>query len=245
MRGSLHCASARALALLALMSGGAVAQVAAQAEKYPRMATIGEYQMDERAEIELARSAAPNSVARDATILVLGPQGYRTAVEGTNGFVCMVARSWMAAFDWPEFWNPKVRAADCMNRQAARTILPVVLLRSRMLMAGKSKAEILTAVKAAFTNGEVPELQGGAMSYMMSRSAYLTDEGTHNAPHVMFFTAGVDAKDWGSNAADSPLMAAPYWFFSSTDASAMQGLPPIVVFLIGAANWSDGTPAQP
>ncbi|MBK6496255.1 MAG: hypothetical protein IPG05_14345 [Gemmatimonadetes bacterium] len=51
-----------------------MAQVAAQAEKYPRMAAIGEYQMDERAEIELARSAAPNSVARDATILVLGPQ---------------------------------------------------------------------------------------------------------------------------------------------------------------------------
>ncbi|MBK7594799.1 MAG: hypothetical protein IPJ11_06050 [Gemmatimonadetes bacterium] len=209
------------------------------------MAAIGAYQMEERAEIQLARSAAPTSISSNATILVLGPQGYRTAVEGTNGFVCMVARSWMAAFDWPEFYNPKVRAADCMNRQAARTILPIVLLRSRLAMAGRPKAEILAAIKAAVTNGEVPALQSGAMSYMMSRTAYLTDEGTHNMPHVMFFTAGVEAEDWGAAGADSPFMAASYWFFSSTDTAPMQGLPPMLVFLIGVANWSDGTPAHP
>ena len=33
---------------------------------------------------------------------------------------CMVERSWMEAFDSPEFWNPKVRGAECLNRQAAR-----------------------------------------------------------------------------------------------------------------------------
>ena len=235
----------RALRILALAMLCAVAAAAAQAEMYPKMAAIGAYQMEERAEIQLARSAAPTSISSNATILVLGPQGYRTAVEGTNGFVCMVARSWMAAFDWPEFYNPKVRAADCMNRQAARTILPIVLLRSRLAMAGRPKAEILAAIKAAVTNGEVPALQSGAMSYMMSRTAYLTDEGTHNMPHVMFFTAGVEAEDWGAAGADSPFMAAPYWFFSSTDTAPMQGLPPMLVFLIGVANWSDGTPAHP
>jgi len=83
----------------------------------------------------LARSAAPDSISRDATILVLGRQGYETAVEGKNGFVCMVERGWMAAFDWPEFWNPKVRAAGCLNPQAARSILPIALVRSRMGMA--------------------------------------------------------------------------------------------------------------
>ena len=29
----------------------------------------------------------------------------RAAVEGKNGFVCMVERSWMSAFDSPEFWR--------------------------------------------------------------------------------------------------------------------------------------------
>jgi hypothetical protein len=51
---------------------------------------------------------------------VLTRHGYETAVQGKNGWVCMVERGWMAMFDNPEFWNPKVRAADCLNPPAAR-----------------------------------------------------------------------------------------------------------------------------
>ena len=235
--------AALALPPLVIAMGGAVSSAAAQTDTYPRMAAISQYQMEETAEIQLARSAAPHSISGDATILVLRRQGYETAVQGKNGFVCMVARSWLAAFDWPEFWNPKVRAADCMNPQSARSTVPIVLLRSRMAMAGRSKAEMLSAVKAAFDNKQVPKLESGAMDYMMSKSAYLTDEGEHNLPHLMFFTAGIDAKDWGSGAAGSPLMSAPYWFFSSKEPSQMKGLPAMLVFLVGVANWSDGTPA--
>lgn len=134
---------------LVIAMGCGVSNAAAQTDKYPRMAAIGQYLTEKNAEIQLARSAAPDSLSRDATILVLGRQGYETAVEGKNGFVCMVERGWMAAFDWPEFWNPKVRAADCLNPQAARSILPIAFLRSRMVMAGRSKAEILSAIKVA------------------------------------------------------------------------------------------------
>jgi hypothetical protein len=219
-------------------------KAAAQADPYPKMAPIEQYMMDKDAEIQLARTAAPDSISHDATVLILGRQGYETAVEGKNGFVCWVSRSWMAAFDWDEFWNPKVRAADCMNPQAARAIVPVVLLRSRMAMAGRSKAEMLTAIKTAYEKKELPELESGAMDYMMSKPSYLTDQGEHNLPHLMFFTSGVDAKDWGSGAAGAPVMAAPYWFFLSTDPSQVKGLPPILVFLVGVADWSDGTPAR-
>src|SRR5262252_5316853 len=229
--------------LLAIGIGLLVSNAAAQSAPYPKMAAIGQYLMEKNAEIQLARSAAPDSISRDATILVLGRKGYETAVEGKNGFVCMVGRAWTAAFDWPEFWNPKVRAADCMNPQAARSIVPIALQRSRMVMAGRSKAEILSALKAAFENRQLPDLQSGAMDYMMSKSSYLTDEDDHNAPHLMFFTAVMDAKDWGSGAAGSPVMSAPYWFFSSKEPSQMKGLPPILVFLVGVADWSDGTPA--
>ena len=110
-------------------------------------------------------------------------------------------------------------------------------------MAGRSKAETLLALKAAFESGKLPKLESGAMDYMMSKSAYLTDEGDHNMPHLMFFTAGMDAKDWGVGSAGSPVMSAPYWFFSSKEPSQMKGLPPILVFLVGVTNWSDGTPA--
>jgi hypothetical protein len=231
---------------LVIAMGCGMSKSAAQSDKYPKMAPVDQYLMDKDAEIQLARSAAPDSISRDATILVLGRQGYETAVEGKNGFVCMVDRAWMAAFDWPEFWNPKVRAPGCLNPQAARAIVPITFLRGRMMMAGRSQTEILSALKTAYEKKQLPDLASGAMCYMMSKSAYLTDEDGHNLPHLMWYTSLADAKDWGSGAAGSPVMSAPFWFFSSKKPSQMtqmKGLPPILVFLVGVPDWSDGTPA--
>ncbi len=77
---------------------------------YPTMAPIEQYRMDRDAEIAMARTAAPASISRDASVMVLGQKNYETAVEGTNGFVCLVGRSWGAPFENPEFWNPKNRS---------------------------------------------------------------------------------------------------------------------------------------
>ena len=68
---------------------------------YPTsMVPLDQYLMaDRNAEIALARSAAPPSIANDATVMVLGRHGYETAVEGSNGFVCIVDRTWAAEFD--------------------------------------------------------------------------------------------------------------------------------------------------
>jgi hypothetical protein len=175
--------------VLAISIGFLVPAAAAQSDQYPKMAPVDQYLMERNAEILLARSAAPDSISSDATILVLGRQGYETAVRGQNGFVCMVERSWMAAFDSPEYWNPKVRGAECLNRQAVRSIVPIAELRTRMVMAGHSKAEIVSALKAAFANKQLPDLESGNMVFMMSKSAYLYDAGDHNGPHLMFFTA--------------------------------------------------------
>ena len=102
-----------------------VPKAVAQSDRYSAMAPVDQYLMERNAETLLAGSAAPDSISGDATILVLGRQGYETAVRGNNGFVCLVERSWMEAFDLPEFWNPKVRGAECLNRQAARSILSI------------------------------------------------------------------------------------------------------------------------
>jgi hypothetical protein len=71
------------------------------------MADIEQYLMTQEAEVALARSAAPESVAKDADVLVLDRHGYQTASQGSNGFVCLVQRSWSAGLDDPDFWNPK------------------------------------------------------------------------------------------------------------------------------------------
>jgi len=121
------------------------------------MAPLDQYLMDRNDEIALARTAAPPSVAKDATVMVLGRQGYETAVEGTNGFVCNVDRSWMDQFEnSPEFWNPKRRGPVCYNPPAGRTLLPITLIRTKLALAGKSKAEMNEGMKAAIEKGELP-----------------------------------------------------------------------------------------
>ena len=63
---------------------------------------------DRSVEIALALSATPPAISNNAEVLVLGRHNYETAVEGKNGCVCVVERSWMSPPDIPEFWNPKV-----------------------------------------------------------------------------------------------------------------------------------------
>src|SRR5215475_14788799 len=86
---------------------GAARHVVAQDAKatYPSMAPLDQYLMEDRnSEIKLARSAAPESISRDAKVLVLGRRGWETASQGKNGFVCMVQRSWtVAPTEDPEF----------------------------------------------------------------------------------------------------------------------------------------------
>ena len=74
-----------------------------RATPYEQMTRLDEYLMpDLRAEIALARSAAPAGISAKATILTLKPQGYEIAADGTNGFTCLVQRGWMSPFDSPQ-----------------------------------------------------------------------------------------------------------------------------------------------
>ena len=107
----------------------------------------------------------------------------------------MVERGW-GMFDWPEFWNPKIRAANCLNPQAARSMLPLVYRRTELLLAGHSKVEVIAAIRAALEKKELPALEPGAVSYMMAKSSYLTDNGGHCVPHLMFYAAIKDVAAW-------------------------------------------------
>ena len=218
------------LALLGMQPGRAQSSKAT----YSSMAPIDQYLMTDRnAEIALARSAAPDAISGDARIMVLGRHGYETAVEGKNGFVCVVERAWMSPSDAPEFWNPKVRGPICFNPPAARSVLPTTYKRTEMVLAGRTKAEIIEGNKAAFEKGELPALEPGAMSYMLSKRAYLTDREGHNLAHLMFYTPLLDAKDWGADVAESPVMLIPQF----------KGAQPIDVFIVPVGKWSDGSAA--
>ena len=210
---------------------GAIPQMEAQSQiPYPSMAALGRYLMPDRnAEIALARSAAPDSISRDAKVLVLGPHGYETAIEGKNGFVCVVERGWMAPFDNPEFWNPKIRGPICFNAPTARSILPMTYKRTEMVLAGLSKAQVKEGI-TTFAKQELPALEPGAMTYMMSKEAYLTDAGDHNMAHLMLYTPLMDGAVWGADLPHSPVMLNPQF--------APEG---IEVFMVLTGMWSDGT----
>lgn len=225
-----------ALALALVL--GEVRRAQAQDAKNPyptSMAPLDQYLMDRDAEIALARSAAPPSIAKDATVYVLGRNGFEIAVKGTNGFVCDVDR-WMDAFEnSPEFWNPKRRGPVCYNAQAARTMIPILLIRTKMVLAGKSKAEMDEGMKAAIARGEVPAIEPGGMAFMMSKQGFLNSKCGNCGPHLMFYVAVKDAKTWGADAPGSPVYLSPH----------LNGDPePVTEFDVFVSKWSDGTPAD-
>lgn len=198
------------------------------------MAPLDQYLIpDQNSEIALARTAAPPSISDTADVMVLGRDGYKVAAKGTNGFLCLVERSWGAATDDPEFWNPKVRSPICFNPPAARTSVPVFLMKSKMVLAGKSKPQIAQAIAAAFDKKELPALEPGAMCYMLSRQQYLNDQGKCWHPHLMFLAPGDMEKSWGANLPGSPVMAL-------NDPEER-----MTIFLLWVGTWSDGTPAPP
>jgi hypothetical protein len=214
---------------------GATWQAQAQAAKssYPAMAPVNEYLTPEIAEIALARSAAPKSISNAAEVMVLGRDGYATVAKGSNGFLCIVERAWGAATDEPEFWNPKIRAPICFNPVAARTFAPIYLMKTRLVLAGKSKAEILQATTAAMDKKELPALEPDGMCYMTSKHQYLNDRGKSWHPHLMFLVSGDVDKSWGANLPGSPVIAA-------NDPEER-----VTIFMVWVSKWSDGTPAPP
>jgi len=204
-------------------------------EQYSRMAAVEQYLMaDSAAEIAMARSAAPQTIAQDANILILGRAGYATAVAGKNGFTCLVERSWMSPFDRPEFWNPKIRGPICYNPAAVKTVLPYTLNRTRLILAGLSKAKVHQIIEASVAKKGLQAPEAGAMSYMLSKMGYLGDSARQWCPHLMFHVPRTGEASWGANRAGSPVL------FNDDNRDVPE---PETIFMVPVAYWSDGSPA--
>jgi hypothetical protein len=134
--------------------------------------------------------------------------------------------------DAANFWNPKIRGPVCYNPPAARSILPLTYKRTEMILSGQSKDQIIDGIKK-FMKQELPPLEAGAMSYMMSKDQYLNDGKHPNwMAHLMFYTPLMDGAVWGADFSNSPVMLNPQF----------NGAPePIDVFMVPAGKWSDGT----
>jgi hypothetical protein len=193
---------------------------------YKEMAPVDSYLgRNEAEEVGLARSAAPAAISRDAEILVFDANGYHRAASGTNGWTCLVQRSWNNALTDPEFWNPKIRVPICFNPPARRTVLPVYLQRTLSVLAQRS----LPAVVAIATDHPAPDPERGSLAIMMSKHSYVGDVFGTLGPHLMVFLPDVPAEAWGANLDGVPINSAP------------GDKPSITIFFLGTRIWSDGT----
>jgi hypothetical protein len=226
-------ASALKRIMLGFLLGMAWQAIAQDAKSpYPNMAPVEQYLMEPSAEIALARSAAPESISREAEVMVLGRHGYETAIQGKNGFVCIVERSWTSPIDDPGFWNPRGRAPLCLNAPAARSYLPRTIKKTELILAGRTKAQMMEAIIAGIDKKELPAIEPGAMCYMLSKQGYLSDRDGHWHPHLMFFYSNTTPAAWGANIPGSPIFA-----FDDTWEH-------MVTYLVPVRQWSDGTADQ-
>jgi hypothetical protein len=205
---------------------------AATNEGLPARGPIAAYLMSDRqAEVALARSAAPPSVAAKAEVLVLTSHGFETAVQGTNGFVCIVERSWDSSFNDSEFWNPKERGPDCYNPPAARTELPQVLADAKWALAGLTRQQMEERTQAAFADGSFKPPEPGAFSFMLSKEGHLNHAHGPWYPHIMFFVPRDQVASWAADVDDSPAVSVDRGPYLST------------IVMVPVLNWSDGSPA--
>lgn len=231
-----RCGRAATFGLMVLgATQAASAGSQASAVAYPQMAPGAEYLMPNRAaEISLARSAAPTAISESAAVLVLSSKGYETAVNGTNGFTCLVERAWMSPFDSPQFWNPKLRGPVCYNPAATRSILPVTRYRTKLAQSGVPKNQMFDEIRAAIARQELPPPEPGAMSFMMSKDGYLGDDVGHWHSHLMFYIPTTDISSWGANLPGSPVVV---------DDEHRKIPERQVIFLVPVSHWSDGSSA--
>jgi hypothetical protein len=222
--------------LLVWPSSPELAQAQEAKAPYAAMAPLDQYLIADRdAEIALAKSAAPPALSSEANVLVLEKDGYHTAIEGKNGFTCIVERSWMSPIDSTDFWNPKLRGPICYNPPAVRSILPYTILRTKLILGGLTKDQMVEKIQTELAGSLLPIPEPGAMSYMMSKNQYLGDSAGHWHSHLMFHLPRMGAASWGANLDGSPVVL---------DTDHTQGPEPETIFMVPVDHWSDGSSAD-
>ena len=139
-------------------------------------------------EIAMARESAPPRITDDASVMAWQDGRYVEISEGSNEFTCLVLRDAFGRFE-----------PSCFNQAALDAVLPVYEYQTRALEKGRSITEIHTEISRRAENGELPQVQPGALVYMMSpRNRYYnfwTKELVDVPPHIMLYYPKLEQTD--------------------------------------------------
>src|SRR5262249_39596743 len=113
-------------------------------------------------------SAAPTVVSSKATVYVLGPKGFEKAREGTNGFSCLVERSFKGT-------TQTSSAPACFDAEGSRTLMLTYLRREELRAQGKSEDDIKADIDTGYKDGRF-KVAGIGFLYMMSDENYVYND---------------------------------------------------------------------
>ena len=155
-------------------------------------------------QIGLALSAAPTEVSSKATVYVLGLKGYEKAREGTNGFSCLIERSFKGT-------TQTSSAPACFDAEGSGSIMVAYLRREELRAEGKSEEEVKEDIAQGYKDGRF-KVPGPGFLYMMSNENFVYNNVSGKsgfvAPHLMFYAPNKTANDVGYDSV-SPTMV-PY-----------------------------------
>jgi len=151
------------------------------------------------AEIAAALAAGPASIRDGAGVYVATPRGFELARASTNGFHCLVERSFPGAFE-----------PQCFDAEGSRTLLQATLLTARLRGEGLPEPEVRRRVAAAWAAGELRAPARPGINYMLhpGNRVPADPEGTTivpYGPHLMFYVPYLRNADLGSDGSpDAP-----------------------------------------
>lgn len=111
------------------------------------------------AEIAAASEAAPANVTAAATYLAFEQDHFQILRTGTNNFTCLVIRDPQGRFE-----------PACLNEEAMRSVFPTYALEMKLLYAGTAPSDIKRHLSEAYSAGQIPAAEPGALVYMMSQN---------------------------------------------------------------------------
>jgi hypothetical protein len=142
-------------------------------------------------QIAMALQAAPAEVSSKAAVYVLGSKGYEKARDGTNGFSCLIERSFVGT-------TQTSSAPACFDAQGSGTMMVAYLRREELRALGKSEAQIKDDIAKGYEDGRL-KVPGPGFLYMMSKENYVYDSQSKQSgfvpPHLMFYEPYKTAKE--------------------------------------------------
>ncbi len=158
--------------------------------------TLPEY-LPQDLEIELALSAGPMEIRKEASVMILTEEGYKTVKEGSNGFLCLVVRG-NSRF-------PDILAPICYDKQGAETIGKVHIESQNLRKQGLDEAEVQQRIANGFRQGLFPTPLQSGIIYMLSPVVFVPDTEERGKmmtyiPHFMMYAPYMSPEDIGFEA---------------------------------------------